>query len=91
MYNAEVEAISYTEVRATLARAMDKVCTDHDPLVITRQGRQSVVLISLEDYEALDETAYLGRSPKNARRLTAAIRRLDTGVGVELEITDLAG
>ena len=91
MYNVKVDAISYTEARAKLATAMDRVCADHHPLVITRQGRASVVLISLEDYEALDETAYLARSPKNARRLTESIRRLDAGVAVNLEISDLAG
>ena len=91
MYNACVHAISYTEARAKLASAMDKVCADHHPLVITRQGRASVVLISLEDYEALDETAYLARSPKNARRLTDSIQRLKSGAAVEMEISDLAG
>jgi len=70
---------------------MDKVCESHDPLIITRQGRKPVVLMSLEDYEALDETAYLTRSPKNARRLSASVRRLEAGIGVCVELTDLAG
>ena len=91
MYNDRMDSISYTEARATLASAMDKVCDRHDPLVITRQGRKSVVLISLEDYEALDETAYLKRSPKNARRLTRSIRRLESGTAIDVELADLAG
>ena len=91
MYNVYMDAISYSEARSRLASAMDQVCESHDPIIITRQGGQSVVLMSLEDYEAMDETAYLKRSPKNARRLTKSIRRLEAGAGVELEITDLAG
>ncbi len=90
MYNVYMDAISYSEARARLASAMDRVCLNHDPIIITRQGGKSVVLISLEDYEAMDETAYLKRSSKNARRLAKSIRRLEAGGGIELEITDLA-
>lgn len=64
-----MDATTYTSVRAKLARAMDRVCNDHEPLIITRNGEQSVVMLSLEDYRALKETAYLLRTPPNARRL----------------------
>ena len=90
MYNEFMDAISYSEVRATLAAAMDRVCENHQPIIITRQGKPSAVLISLEDYESLDETAYLMRSPENARRLTNSIRELEAGLGVTKQITDLA-
>ena len=62
---------------------MDKVCSGHSPVIITRNRDQSVVMLSLEDYEALEETAYLLRSPANARRLLEAIHALESGRGVE--------
>lgn len=63
-----------------LAETMDKVCDDHTPIIITRQNERSVVMISLEDYESLEETAYLLRSPRNARRLLEAIAELEEAV-----------
>ena len=76
-----MDAITYTTVRANLASAMDRVCDDHEPLIITRNGEQSVVMLSLEDYKALEETAYLTRSPANARRLLDAVQALEKGRG----------
>lgn len=76
-----MDAITYTTARAKLANTMDKVCENHEPIVITRNSQQSVVMMSLEDYKALEETSYLLRSPKNAQRLLAAISELATGRG----------
>ena len=76
-----MDAITYTAVRANLASTMDRVCNDHEPLIITRSGEQSVVMLSLEDFKALEETAYLLRSPTNARRLLLAIEALESGKG----------
>ncbi len=79
-----MDAITYTTVRANLASAMDRVCNDHEALIITRNGEQSVVMLSLEDYKSLEETAYLLRTPANAKRLLAAVARtLNAGKGVE--------
>ena len=85
-----MKAISYTAARENLAATMDQVCNDRDPVVITRKRDQSVVLLSLEDYEALEETAYLLRVPANARRLQAAIESLERGKGLEKELVDPA-
>lgn len=76
-----MDAITYTAVRANLASAMDRVCDDHEALIITRNGEQSVVMLSLEDYKALEETAYLLRTPANATRLLAAAAQLNAGKG----------
>lgn len=57
-----MDAITYTAARANLASTMDRVCEDHEPLIITRNGEQSVVMFSLDDYKALEETAYLLRT-----------------------------
>ena len=78
-----MDAISYSAAPANLAKTMDRVCNDHEPLIITRNAGQSVVMLSLEDFKALEETAYLLRSPANAQRLLAAIHQLGSGGGVE--------
>ena len=81
-----MDAISYTAARENLASTMDKVCSEHAPVVITRKRDQSVVMLSLEDYSSLEETAYLLRSPANAKRLLEAIHSLETGKGVVRKI-----
>jgi antitoxin YefM len=83
-----MDAISYTAARANLARTMDQVCNDHEPLIITRNGEKSVVMLSLEDYKALEETAYLLRTPANARRLLAAASQLVAGEGRERALAE---
>ena len=81
-----MNAISYTAARENLASTMDRVCTDHTPVIITRNRDQSVVMLSLEDYESLEETAYLMRSPANAKRLLESIHALESGKGVVRDI-----
>lgn len=78
-----MDTISYTVARANLAATMNRVCDDHEPLIITRNSEQAVVMMSLEDYKALEETAYLLRSAKNAQRLLASIAQLEAGQGQE--------
>ena len=85
-----MKAISYTAARENLAATMDQLCSDRDPVIITRKRDQSVVLLSLEDYESLEETAYLLRVPANARRLQTAIESLERGRGLEKELVDPA-
>jgi antitoxin YefM len=82
-----VDALTYSQARSNLAKMMDKVCDDHSPVIVTRKNRRSVVMMSLEDYEALEETAYLLRSPKNARRLLESIAELESGGGTERELS----
>lgn len=85
-----MDPISYTAARANLARTMNRVCGDHEPLIITRNGQPSVVMLSLDDDKALEETAYLLRSPptpaacsmpstvlSRARGRSAACRTID--------------
>jgi len=84
-----MDAITYTAARANLADTMDKVCEDHEPVIITRNGsEQAVVMMSLDDYKSLEETAYLLRAPKNARRLLESIASLEAGAG---KVRKLAG
>jgi len=81
-----MDAMTYSSARANLASVMNRVCEDHEPLIITRNGDQSVVMLSLDDYKALEETAYLLRTPSNARRLLASIAQLNAGQVVEREL-----
>jgi len=77
---------TYTEARERLSDIIEKVCEDHDPIIITKRRDKAVVMMSLEDYESLKETAYLLRSPRNARRLLESIKELEEGKGIEKEI-----
>lgn len=72
-------AITYTAARENLASTMDRVCQDRDPVIITRNRDQAVVMLSLADYESLQETAYLLRSPANAKRLLESIEAAEKG------------
>jgi antitoxin YefM len=83
-----MKAITYTAARQNLAKTMESVCKDHAPVIVTRKTTDSVVIMSLEDYEALEETAYLLRSPINTRRLIKSIAQLEEGQGSERELLD---
>jgi len=78
---SSMKAITYTAARENLASTMDRVCEEAAPVLITRKRDQSVVMLSLSEYEQLAETAYLLRSPVNARRLLDAIADLEKGRG----------
>jgi antitoxin YefM len=75
-----MDTITYTKARSTLAETMERVCEDHAPVIITKKD-ESVVMMSLADYQSLEETAYLLRSPKNARRLLESVAQLESGRG----------
>lgn len=68
------EALTYSDARKNLASTMDKVCDTHDPVIITRRKAKPVVMMSLEDYNSIAETAYLLHSPANAARLRESIQ-----------------
>ena len=85
---SEMESISYTSARSNLAKTMEQVCDDHAPIAITRKGEGAVVMMSMADYQALEETAYLLRSPKNTRRLIESVGELEGGQGIEKELIE---
>lgn len=85
-----MRTLTYTAARENLAQTMQQVCEDHDAVVITRRRDQAVVMMSLEAYESLEETAYLLRSPRNAQRLREAVDQLRAGRGLERELPELA-
>lgn len=77
---------TYTEAREKLSDLIEKVCEDHDPLIITKRRDKAVVMISLEDYESLEETSYLLKSPRNAQRLLESIKEIEEGKGMEKDL-----
>ena len=83
-----MKALSYTALRNTLAKTMEKVCENHEPILITRKNEGAVVMLSLEDYESLEETSYLLRSPKNVKRLIESISQLEKGGGLEKDLNE---
>ena len=74
-----MDAITYTQARKNFTSVMNQVCDDHAPIIITRQSERPVVMISLEDYSAMEETMYLLKSPANAQRLYKALEKLKEG------------
>jgi len=83
-----MDTLNYSQARSNLAKTMDRVCDDHAPVVITRKNARPVVMMSLEDFQALEETAYLLRSPKNARRLLESVAELESGGGTKRDLVD---
>jgi len=80
--------MTYSESRARYAETLNAVVDDREEVVITRAGHDPVVIVSLDDYESLKETAYLLRSPENARQLLMSIDRLEAGGGTARDLTE---
>lgn len=81
-----MKTMSYTESRARYAEVLDSVINDREEVIVTRSGHEPVVIVSLDDYQSLRETAYLMRSPANARRLLDAMENLEAGRGAAHEL-----
>jgi antitoxin YefM len=90
-FNKELmSTITYSTARDHLAEVWDKTVSTREPVIVSRRGAESIVMLPLEEWEGLQETAHLLRSPANARRLLAALNRLDSGEGEILSIDSLA-
>ena len=83
-----MHTLSVSETRANLKAVIDRVVADKAPVAITRQKGEGVVMVSQSDWESIEETLYLLRSPKNAERLLEAIRGLDAGKGEAHELIE---
>ena len=81
-----MDTMSYSYTRQHFADVMDRVNDDRAPVLITRQQGKPVIMMSLDDYNALEETAYLLRSPANAQRLIESVAQLRAGMGKVLEL-----
>lgn len=74
-----MKAISYSHARQNLAKTMDRVCDEHDLVIITRKSSKPVVMLSLDTFNVMQETAYLLANPNNANRLRESIRQYEDG------------
>ena len=83
-----MRTMTYSESRAKYAETLNAVVDDREEVVITRAGRDAVVIVAFDDYQSLKETAYLLRSPENARRLLSSIDRLEHGGGVARDLVE---
>ncbi len=83
-----MNSITYTEAREKLSETIERVCEDHAPVVVTKRRDRAVVMMSLDDYESLTETAYLLKSPRNARRLLESIKEIEEGKGEERALVE---
>lgn len=81
-----MDAMTYTAFRAKLAQKMKEICENHLGIIVTRKNHETVVVLSLEDYRAMEETAYLLKSPANAKNLMESIEELDKGEVVDVEL-----
>ena len=81
-----MDVMSYSDTRANLKQVMDRVVEDRTPVVVTRQKAEAVVMVSLADWNAMEETLHLLSSPANAGRLHAAVAQLDAGQGTERDL-----
>ena len=83
-----MDALTFSDARAKLAEVMRRVNEDHAPVMVTTQRGKPVVLMSLDHYNSLEETAYLLRDPKRARRLMDSVDRLRAGGGTVRALID---
>ncbi len=83
-----MDVLTYSDIRASLKDVMDRVVNDRAPVVVKRRKGDSVVMVSLADWTAMEETLYLSSSPRNAKRLTDAIAELNAGEGAERKLIE---
>ncbi len=76
-----MQTLNFSHTRQNLATTLDDVVDNAMPVIVTRQNKESVVIISMKDYRAMEETAYLMQSAANAERLNRAINQLENGLG----------
>ena len=81
-----MDSLSFTETRANLKSVMDKVVADRAPVAVTRQRGEGVVMISQSEWNSIEETLYLLRSPRNAEELLGSIAELDAGQGKQRKL-----
>ncbi len=80
---------TYTNARANFASLCDDVASTHDVVIIRRRGAEDVALISAGELKGIQETAHLLRSPRNAKRLMAALLRAKMWKGKSRTVREL--
>ncbi len=83
-----MKIVTYSDLRKSLEHVLDSVIDDHSPVLVTRKNKQTAVLISLDDFNAFEETAHLLKSPMNAKRLRDSIAQIETGRTIKHELIE---
>ena len=83
-----MKSVNFSYTRQNLASTFDFVVDNSMPVMVTRQNKESVVIISMKDYRAMQETAYLMQSHANAKRLNRSISQLEAGLGKKRELLE---
>ena len=83
-----MRAISSKDLGTKLTETLDRVVEGHEPVIVTREGKPSAVLLSLEDFNSDDETAYLLSTPANAEALRGSIKELEAGGGIARKLIE---
>ena len=83
-----MQTINFSHTRQNLASTFDSVVDNCTPIVVTRQNKESIVIISMKDYRAMEETAYLMQSEANVKRLNRAINQLEAGQGTTRKLIE---
>ncbi len=86
--NKIMDVLTYTDARKELKSVMDRVIRDAEEIVVTRKNRESVVMVSLDTWNSIQETMHLLSTPNNASRLRASIAQLDAGTGEERDLIE---
>lgn len=74
-----MQVVNFSDLRKNMKSIMTACCENHDPTIITRQKEPPVVMLSLEDYNSLQETLYLMKNPNNYASLLKAIKNVRQG------------
>ncbi len=83
-----MEAVNYSDLRQNLKKYLDSVFNDHEPLIVTRKNNENVVILSIEDFNALNETQYLLSTNNNTDHLQKSLTQLRSGNGFEKELIE---
>ncbi len=83
-----MQTLNFSQTRQNLASTFDSVVENSMPVVVTRQNKEPVVIISMKDYRAMEETMYLMQSEVNAKRLNRSIAQLEAGLGKQRELIE---
>ena len=88
IFKRKMDAITYTKARKNFAKVMNSVCEDHAPIIITRQNSEPVVMMSLADYNGLEETMRIYKNPRNAMSLHQSIAQYEAGKLIKGELVE---
>lgn len=83
-----MQTMNFSQTRKNLASTFDSVVDNCTPVIVTRQNKEPVVIISMKDYRSMEETAYLMQSQANARRINRSIAQLEAGLGTQRELIE---